>query len=290
MKSWPVPDVAGDTRRSFLQQATFRLRLAGVREPRREALWLAEAAWHRSPAELLVDGERPVESPDGQAFEALVARRAAGEPLAYVTGTTGFRHLTLACDSRALIPRPETEMLVDLVLERVSTGVAADIGTGTGCVALSLAHEGSFDRVLAVDLGAGPLALASDNAIRCGVTVDYVRGDLAGMLGPSSIDALVANPPYLTGTEYRRLDPSVADWEPAAALVSGADGLGATRPLVEQGWSALRAGGWLVLEVDTGRARHVAELVGACGFANIGVFEDLFERERYVVAQKENVT
>ncbi len=281
-----MPEVATRSRADLFDRAAARLRRAGVIEPRREALQLAEAAWRRSTAELLLQRESPVEPAAGQAFDALVARRASGEPLSYVIGTTGFRYLTLTCDSRALIPRPETEMLVDLVLERVSAGVAVDAGTGTGCLALSLAREGSFERVLAIERCPDALSLARENATRCGTAVDFVRGDFAGMLRPASVDALVANPPYLTTGEYSRLDPSVAHWEPVEALASGADGLEATRRLVAQGQSVVRAGGWLALEADAVRADHVADIAHASGFFRVEVIKDLFERKRYVLAQR----
>ena len=186
-------------------------------------------------------------------------RRAAGEPLAHVTGRIGFRTLQLRSDRRALIPRPETEGLVDLVLARVRTGRIADIGTGSGCLALSLAAEGGFEQVWAVDSSAEALALARGeprgNRRQGGADP---RRPLRSRCATDSLDAVVSNPPYLTDGEYEALDPSVKQWEPAAALSSGPDGLDATSRLLSDARDVVRPGGWLALEVDCTRAARVA--------------------------------
>jgi release factor glutamine methyltransferase len=218
-------------------------------------------------------------------FEASVTRRAAGEPLAYVTGQVGFRHLSLAADGRALIPRPETEQLVDLVLRARRSGRAADIGTGSGCIALSLAAEGCYDEIVAVELSSGALALAAENRARLDAgSVRLVRGDSTEPIATASLDVLAANPPYLTDTEWASLDDSVAGWEPAEALVAGPDGLGHTRRLLHDGRRVVRDGGLIALEVDCRRARGVAELAAGLGWTDVQVIEDLFGRERFVLA------
>jgi len=269
----------------LLEGATTGLRWASD-EPRREALWLAGAIFDQSPAEVLLSGETSATVDQARALDQAVLRRAAGEPLAHVVGTIGFRHLTLNCDARALIPRPETELLVDLVLERVTTGVAVDVGTGSGCLALSLAQEGAFERVLAIDRSAAAVALARENAAATNVQVDFIRGDLITMLRGGSVDALVANPPYLTREEYLCLDPAVRSWEPEEALVSGGDGLEATRSIVARGREILKPGGWMILEVDATRARAVADIMQQMDLTAVSVTRDLFERERFVEAQR----
>lgn len=274
------------TKADLLEDATTRLEQGGLSDPRREALALMGWLFGQSPAEVLLSRRRPAAAAAAAALDSAVCRRVAGDPVAYVTGSTGFRYLTLRCDRRALIPRPETELLVDLVLRRVSTGVAADIGTGTGCIALSLAREGRFDTVLAVDSSAGAVALAGENAEATATSIALVRGDLATALAPASIDALVANPPYLTTSEYQRLDPAVRQWEPRIALESGADGLDATRSLLGQAAQVLRPGGWLGLEVDSARAATVARLAHGAGLAAVAIERDLFERERFILAQR----
>jgi release factor glutamine methyltransferase len=278
-------DVAS-SRRALLAEATAALSAAGVSEPRREALRLWSQLLRTSPAEIFLDGEAEEEPVAAAALRVAVCRRAAGEPLAHAAGRIGFRNLLLRSDRRALIPRPETEGLVDLLLARVRTGCAADIGTGSGCLALSLASEGSFAQVTAVDISADALAQAEENRAALGARVDLVRGDLCGPIRPASLDAVVSNPPYLTEGEYAALDPSVKRWEPAAALVSGPDGLHATSRLLHQARDVLRAGGWLALEVDCTRAAEVAAQAGALGWMDIAIHADLFGRERYLLARR----
>jgi release factor glutamine methyltransferase len=276
----------GPTRRSLIAEATAALSSAGVAEPRREALRLWSELRGGSPAEVLLDGEAETDVATASALRQVVGRRVAGEPLAHVTGRIGFRTLDLMSDRRALIPRPETEGLVDLLLARVRTGRLADIGTGSGCLALSLAAEGGFAHVSAVDVSAAALALARANRDACGAGVDLIRGDLCQPLRTASLDAVVSNPPYLTAAEYEALDPSVKRWEPAAALVSGPDGLHATGRLLQETRRVLRGGGWLALEVDCTRAAAVAAQAGALGWMDIAIHADLFGRERYLLARR----
>jgi release factor glutamine methyltransferase len=274
------------TRRALLAEATAALSAAGVSEPRREALSLWSEHRGGPPAEIFLDGDSEPDPAAAAALRLAVRRRAAGEPLAHAAGRIGFRNLLLGSDRRALIPRPETEGLVDLLLERVRTGRVADIGTGSGCLALSLASEGAFAQVSAVEMSADALAQAGENRAALGARVHLLRGDLCGPLRPGSLDAVVSNPPYLTEGEYAALDPSVKRWEPAAALVSGPDGLHATSRLLDEARVVLRAGGWLALEVDCTRAANVAAQAGALGWTDVAVHTDLFERERYLLARR----
>jgi release factor glutamine methyltransferase len=273
---------------TILVEGAGRLRRAGIAEPRRQALRIwAELSGSR-PGESLLQADASVDPSDATRFHRAIERRAAGEPLAHVTGWTGFRHLSLRSDARALIPRPETEGLVELLLQRVRSGLVADLGTGSGCIALSLATEGAFDRIVAVDRSREALALARLNAqlVRAEAGIELVRGDLCAALRPGAFDALISNPPYLTVAEYAGLDRSVRDWEPALALVSGPGGLEATARLLDQGRAALQIGGWLALEVDCSRASGAARLAGELGWQNVTVHMDLFGRERYLLAQR----
>jgi release factor glutamine methyltransferase len=274
------------SRRTLLAESTATLAAAGLPDPRREALSLWSELDAGSAEEVLLDGHLAVEAQSAAALRHAVERRAAGEPRAHVTGRIGFRALLLRSDARALIPRPETEGLVDLVLPRVRTGRIADLGTGSGCLALSLAMEGSFEQVSAVDCSGDALALAAENRTLTGAPVRLLRGDLCGPLRPGSLDAVVSNPPYLTDEEYAGLDPSVKHWEPRAALVSGPDGLYATNRLLHEAREVLRPGGWIALELDCTRAASVAAQASALGWMDVAIHADLFGRERYLLARR----
>lgn len=272
----------------MVDEAADRLRRAEIAEPRRQALRIWAELDGSEPGESLLHLESSVDGSKAARFHRAIERRAAGEPLAHVTGWAGFRHLSLRSDGRALIPRPETEGLVELLLQRVRSGAVADIGTGSGCIALSLATEGAFERIVAVDRSSDALALARLNAdlVRQGRTIELLRADLCGALRPGAFDALISNPPYLTVAEYSALDRSVRDWEPEPALVSGPDGLEVVGRLLDEGRAVLRAGGWLALELDCSRAQMVADLAGELGWQNVTVHWDLFGRERYLLAQR----
>jgi release factor glutamine methyltransferase len=259
---------------------------AGIDDPSREALRLWADLANEPQGAALLRRDVAVSAAQVARFREAVARRAGGEPLAYVSGRAGFRLLELRADRRALIPRPETEGLVELALARVRTGTAADIGTGTGCIALSMRQEGAFDRVLGVDLSPDALALARENAVATGLMVTWLHGDLTAPVGDASVDLLVSNPPYLTEAEWAGLDDGVKAWEPAMALHSGADGLVATRRLLDDGCRVMRAGGWIALEIDVARAAEVAALAHGAGWRNVAVERDLFGRERYLLAQR----
>ncbi len=281
-----MPD--GEVRVStLLDRATTRLRAAGIEQPRREArrIWsdleeLAGRAAARADQET-VPGPAAV-----AAYEAATERRAAGEPLAYATGLAGFRRLTLRVDRRVLIPRPETEGLVDLVLQRCPTGRVADVGTGSGCVALALADEGRFTLVAGIDRSAAALEVAGENRRRTGCRVALVRGDLLDAVGARTLDAVVSNPPYISEREYLALDPSVRAWEPREALASGADGMDATVRVIAEARRVTRRDGWLALEVDASRAGAVATAAAGAGWNEVSVHMDLFGRARYVLARR----
>jgi release factor glutamine methyltransferase len=273
--------------RSLLAHSTGRLQAAGISDPHVESLRMWADLRGLSPAEALL-GSDEIDAAQASEFKRTVGRRAAGEPLGHVTGWTGFRYLSLRSDRRALIPRPETEGLVDLLLERVRSGVVIDVGTGSGCIALSLAQEGEFRSVVGIDCSDEALGLARANAELLGMLrrVDFVRGDLSTAVRPAACDALISNPPYLSLDEYAALDASVREWEPAAALVSGVDGLDATARLIQEGMVPLRPGGWLAVEVDCRRARAAAQLASEYGWREVSIYMDLFGRERYLLAQR----
>ncbi|HEV8178636.1 MAG TPA: peptide chain release factor N(5)-glutamine methyltransferase [Gemmatimonadales bacterium] len=282
-----MPELAGSLR-ALLDDGAEQLRQSGVDEPRRQALRIWAEQSRQPAAAAVLEREHQVDPAAAVRFQDAIWRRGRGEPLAYVTGCAGFRHLALVSDARALIPRPETEGLVELLLQRVRSGRVADIGTGTGCIALSLAMEGAYDEVIAVDLSAEALALARRNRDLAGVRLNLVQADLCAPLRQHSVDALISNPPYLTAVEYSSLDASVRDWEPALALVSDGDGMAATVRLLDDGRRVVRPGGWLALETDCSRATAIARHASALGWREVSVHMDLFGRDRYLLAQRSN--
>ncbi len=240
--------------------------------------------------------DRPLSHDEVQALEAAARRLIDGAPLAYAARSAAFRDFTLYVDERVLIPRPETERLVDLVLEEPPGGhegisVAVDIGTGSGAIALALAHEGAFRRVVATDLSADALEVARINAQRlvppAGVAIEFRMGDAVAPLHDlqGQVDVLVSNPPYIAFAEATELPALVRNWEPPQALTCPDDGLAVTRSIVHGAARLMRPGGLLALEVDARRARRVEAMVAAAGgWEAIRVVQDLTGRERFVLA------
>ncbi|HJP85141.1 MAG TPA: peptide chain release factor N(5)-glutamine methyltransferase [Gemmatimonadaceae bacterium] len=219
--------------------------------------------------------------------------RARGAPLAYAAGRAAFRHLTLEVDERVLIPRVETEVLVDRILERcgADTRVVADVGTGSGAIGLSLAFEGNFERVYATDISLDALHVAKSNAVSLAKVlksvVEFRHGSLLAPLAGVKLDVVVCNPPYISFAELVELPPDVRDWEPCIALLSASDGLAITRELVRSAPMSLVKGGLLALEVDTRRAGSVAEMIAVDGrYRDVEVLLDLTGRERFVLARR----
>jgi release factor glutamine methyltransferase len=269
-----------------------------VEHPRREATALWAALEGVTPGAVWLRRDRGVDANVVEDFRKAVERRASGIPFAYAIGRASFRHLELKIDSRALIPRPETEGLVDIVLEwarnlqretcdvQRRSAVVADIGTGSGCIALALATEGDFDRIIAVERSPAAAALARENValVEPAVSIDVREGDLLGPLAGERCRAIVSNPPYLTMREYEELDPAVRRFEPKEALVSGEDGLHAIRSLLTRAGEVLEPGGLIVLEIDARRAGAVAEIASRSAWRAVSIRHDVFGQPRYLLA------
>ena len=213
----------------------------------------------------------------------LVARRRSREPLPYVLGEWGFRQLVLQVDSRVLVPRPETEVVVERCLalvRRAPRPAVLDAGTGSGAIALAVASEHPGARVTGIDLSPGALALARENAARLGLDVRLERWDLAAGLPAGPWDLVVSNPPYVSAGELAALAPEVRDWEPRDAIVDR----GQTDAVVTGARDVLRPGGWLVLETHWDRAAHVAATVAVAGYGPPTITRDLAGRDRVVEA------
>lgn len=266
---------------------------ARVPEPEREAVDIVAALLDVPRFWPAANAEAKAESELVEAAMSAATKRSSGAPLAYAVGRASFRHLTLDVDDSVLIPRVETELLVERVLERADRRLrtVADIGTGSGAIALSLAFERKFDCVVGTDISRGALAVAERNRrMLAGVLqspVELLHGSFCAPLGTRSVDAVISNPPYIAYSERAALPASVRDWEPAIALLSSDDGLAATRSIIAQAPRVLSAGGILALEVDMRRAGSVAEMVAVQGsYVDVEVLLDLSGRERFVFARR----
>ena len=221
-------------------------------------------------------------------------RRARGAPLQYAAGRASFRHLTLDVDDRVLIPRPETEQLVELVLDALHAeppGVVVDVGTGSGAIALAIASEGNASMVIGTDVSVDALTVARANAARHAsvlrAPVELRAGSVLGPVHERGLRAVVSNPPYISWGERDALPATVRDWEPPVALFSDAEGMAVTARLVRDASAALAPRGVLALEVDSRRASVAAELIATEGsYEMVQVVLDLTGRERFVVARR----
>jgi release factor glutamine methyltransferase len=298
----PAASVVGQSQSVSALVAEVASRLKHLENPVREARELLAALLDVPKHWPLLHENKWVEAETWRRACTAADKRARGAPLAYAVGRANFRALTLDVDERVLVPRPETELLVELVLKHCAHeagGVAVDVGTGSGAIAIALATEGRFERVVGTDISSDALEVARANCSRLGVAdVDFVQGDLLrafdGRGSPSDlrsprspIRVVVSNPPYISYSEIAELPASVRNWEPAVALLSARDGLAATAQLVRQAAARLVPGGLLALEVDARRASLAAELVSSdARYFNVNVYLDLTGRERFVLATR----
>jgi release factor glutamine methyltransferase len=268
--------LARTTVRDALDSALIALTAAGCETPRLDAEVLLAAAMGVDRAALFADPGRGVEP---EPFREYVRRRTQREPVAYILGRKGFRRLELEVDRRVLIPRPETEHVVEAALELPRGARVVDVGTGSGAIALALADERPDLRVVATDVSADALAVARANGARLGLEVEWLEGDLLEPVsGP--VDAIVSNPPYIVaGTT---LAPEIARYEPDVALYAGADGLDFYRRLAP----AVARASFVALEVAGWQAEAVAELLHAAGFGSTETGRDLAGIDRVVVGRR----
>lgn len=220
------------------------------------------------------------------------ARMVQGMPMQYAVGRAAFRHLELNVDQRVLIPRPETEMLVELVLGLAGQGgTAVDVGTGSGAIALALAAEGRFDKVIATDISEDALEVARSNLGAISpekrTLLDFRLGNLLEPVAGELARAIVSNPPYISPAERGDLPAGVRDWEPPLALFSAEDGMAAIRGIVREAAALLEPGGLLAVEIDARRAGHARECAETDSrFRDVEIRTDLTGRERFLVARR----
>ncbi len=280
--------------RQLRDESLSRLVAAEVDDPPQELRWMIERASGRTAAEQVLALDRPATEREVSHLDQMVARRAAGEPLQYVLGRWGFRTLDLLVDRRVLIPRPETEVVAGLAIDALAAlqrpGVAVDLGTGSGAIALSLAAERwPHVEVWATDASAEALAVARANLAGLGRRAAVVRlleGDWFAALPDDlrgRVDVVVSNPPYVASRDP--LPAAVADWEPTAALLAGPDGLDDLRRIIAEAPGWLTDGGVLVVEIGEAQGAAVMALAEAAGFAGAVVECDLAGKDRVLVAR-----
>lgn len=276
-----------ETAHALLATARDTLREAGVEDPLLVARLLLSYALGIGREELLRRGDAPIGRDEAGKFRDLVALKARRVPLAYLTGRREFYGWAFEVTPAVLIPRPETELLVDLAIARLRPGgVLLDVGTGCGCIAVSAAAAG-WERTLALDVSALALDVARRNAARRGVQarVGFARADVLAGIVSHCADLVLSNPPYIPTGELARLEPEVRDYEPRAALDGGPDGLVYHRRIGDEARRVLRPGGVLAMEVGAGQAPSVAEMLREQGYCRIWTQRDLAGIERVVAGE-----
>jgi release factor glutamine methyltransferase len=269
----------------LLTEGTAALAPLGA-DARREAEWLLLAASGRTRAALLANPTVPVAAADADRFRSWLERRRRGEPLAYLTGTRGFWSLELEVSPDVLVPRPETEMLVERALQLGAANCrVVDLGTGSGAIALALAHERPDWQITGVDLSPAALDVARRNATRLNLArIRWLQGDWLAPLHIERFDLILSNPPYIAADDPAMQDPALRH-EPRGALTPGGDGLDALRSLARQSPAHLSPGGWLLLEHGAAQGAAVRALLVAQGFAHVRSRSDLAGHERSTEAQ-----
>jgi release factor glutamine methyltransferase len=274
-----------DSLRPVLHRLTAVLAANGVEAPQTDAELLVAHVLGLSRSELRVMGSRRLTAAERDELGRLVDRRAGREPLQYVLGEWGFRRLVLKVDRRALIPRPETEIVVERVLDLLRGTEAPrvlDVGTGSGAIALAVADEHPGAEVTGIDTSTEALALARENAERCGLAIALELHDALAGLPAGPWDVVVSNPPYVPEAERDSLAPEVRDWEPTAALFAN----GVTEAIARSAHDVLRKTGAVVLEAAEGAARDVSALLDSLGYSQVRVTKDLAGRERVVEGRR----
>jgi release factor glutamine methyltransferase len=266
-----------------------QLKQAGVRNPERDAELLLLYTTGLSRTDLITKPEHGLTADEENRYREAIARRAHSEPVQYITGEREFYGLRFAVTPGVLIPRPETEHLVEAALERIPPNTPfriADVGTGSGAIAVALAVARPLAKIAAIDISPAALRVATQNASAHGVAerIEFVEADLLDGIAARSFDIVVSNPPYIADGERETLDAEVKDYEPANALFAGPTGLEIYERLIPQASHVLQPGAWLLMEVGAGQQLQLSRLLK--GWSNIGFVPDLQGIPRVVLAER----
>ncbi len=285
------------TRRELIEKAKETLSSASVPVTPKEIEWLLLGAESISSVELFSNPNVEVSKTVAQTFEAFVHQRLTREPVQYILGYTEFYGLRFAVNPSVLIPRPETELLVERALDQIATAegpVVVDIGTGTGCIAISIKHARPDAHVIGIDLSADALSVARENADTLNTPVAWLEDDiysdtisdrLRQVTQGGKVDLLVSNPPYLTLNEKEAIEPEVWMHEPSEALFADVSGLNPYRALAQLGLDTLSKSGMLLVEIHTDAGRRVEDIFAEAGFERIERHPDLSGKDRIVSAR-----
>lgn len=273
----------------ILNKTTTFFQHKGIPDPRLDAQYILAHGLKMNRMDLYLNFDRPLSERELEVLRPLVARRAKREPLQHIVGNTSFRGHEIRCDRRALIPRPETESLIDLLKERLAgkeNPRIADIGTGSGAIAIAAVKEIPGASVVATDISKEALDLAKENAQINDAAVEFLEGDLlAALPAAEKWDAIVSNPPYIPDAEREKLQPEVRDFDPALALFGGPDGLSLVRQILEQSRDRLTPGGILLMEIgpEAGEDKILeTESVNYPWLRWNGVLPDFYGKLRFV--------
>ena len=296
----PIPQSTGHaTLGELITEARRLLEQAGIESAEQEALWIVEHVLRLSSHNVLTDRDRLLSSSELAATRGLIARRVGREPLQYILGTQEFCGLEFEVSPAVLIPRPETELLVEYVTQRISTARQAtivDVCTGSGCIAVAIARLRPHARVMAIDLSGSSLHVARRNATRHGVgeRITWLEGDLLGPLVEQGVeglvDVIVSNPPYIAEAEWATLQPEVKLFEPRGALVAGPQGTELHERLLQEAVRYLAPGGVVILEIGAGQARGLRRIVEQLpGYKFHRLIYDKAGLERVVIVERVGV-
>lgn len=279
-KIWRINDLLVWTTRYFLD--------SGIKDPRLEAEILLAYVLKKDRVYLYTNFDEPVNQAERDIYRSYIKRRSGGEPLSYITGQREFMSLSFQVGPDVLIPRPDTEVMVETVLNMAQSEEIkriCDVGTGSGAIAISLAVYLGETEIYAVDISPAALAIARNNARMHNVRVDFREGDLLNpMQGEEQMDMIVANLPYITEAQLKQLDKGVKDYEPRLALLASGDGLDLYRVLLPQAFQLLRPGGYILLEIDPRQSEPARQMME--NFTDIRILPDWAGRDRLVTARR----